>query len=369
MKRTGYNMQSVKTRNRSLVLYMLNEEGAMSRKDISKRMGLTPAAVTKICAELIDENLIYEQGEAKVEDVKAGRREILLNLCLTDKYIFGIHAESDAIVYSVSNLAGQNQYIQTHPFTEDVSEVIRLGQEFLLAHSVDTKTLLGMGVCTIGSVKRDDFGLWKGDNIEAQFEEAFGLPVVIENNVKAFAESELIYGNLHHSSSVLFFKWGPGVGSAIVANGKVFSGNDSGIAEIGHYIVNPNGKQCRCGRRGCLETETSMSVLAQTMMENKEEWHNSQMLKSKVDMVALALMNTATILNTQEVVLFGSMFYNNNIVDSLKQQCKAYANMKFDVDSIRLTENNAGIGYIGPAAICAKRFFYEKEPDIDAKKE
>ena len=361
------NLQSVKAENRSLILYTLCKEGALSRKELAAKLSLTPAAVTKICAALIEKGFIRECGEADASG-KTGRREILLSLCLDDKYCLGINAEKDAVTLSVSTLSGRLVVKKRLPFISDVDKIIELSKEFLAENSQYKRKMAGAGVCIIGSLSEDDFGIWKDEALKSKLEAALGMPVVIKNNVKAFAESELLFGNTKSTGSVLFLKWGPGVGSAIIADGRVFSGNDSSATEIGHYIVNPSGRRCRCGRHGCLETEVSESAILneigtkETLDETLKNCDNDiiNIIDHKINMVALALANTATILNTEHIVLFGTMFNNDFAVDKLKRQCTRY-NSKLSDDMIELSSLNGDVDYIGAAAVCAKKFFFESE--------
>ena len=117
----GLNMQSVKNENRSLILYLLNSYGSLSRKEIASALSLTPAAVTKIAAELIENGLVKECGESQ-ETGRSGRREILLTLCLDDKFVFGIIADKHEITFSYSSLAGDNLLLKRIPFSDDVDE-------------------------------------------------------------------------------------------------------------------------------------------------------------------------------------------------------------------------------------------------------
>ena len=363
----GLNLQSVKTENRSLILYTLNREGKLSRKELAAKLGLTPAAVTKICAALIEQGFIREIGEAE-SDGKSGRREILLELCTDNKLCFGINAEKDAVTLSISTLSGRLVTKKRLPFISDVDEVIRQGRAFLDDNAKYKKRIVGAGVCIIGSLSADDFGIWKEHNLCEKFETAFEMPVVIKNNVKAFAESERIFGANKSGGSVLFLKWGPGVGSAIIANGRVFSGSDASTTEIGHYIVNPAGTRCRCGRFGCLETEASEDVILkeinsdQTLDETLKNCDNHiiNIIDHKIDMVALALTNTATILNVESIVLFGTMFANDFVAQKLARQCVRY-NSNLTEDMINVSSLNADVDYIGAAAVCAKKFFFESE--------
>ncbi|MBE6720184.1 MAG: ROK family transcriptional regulator [Ruminococcaceae bacterium] len=361
------NLQFVKNENRSLILYALAREGDLSRKELAAKLGLTPAAVTKICASLIETGFIREVGEADAAG-KTGRREILLTLGNKDKICFGVNAEKDAVTLSLCTLDGRLVNKKRLPFINDVDEVLRQGVQFLDENAGLKDRIVGTGVCVIGSPDEDDFGIWKEKHLRQKFSDAFDLPVVIENNVKAFAESELIFGSAKSSGSVLFLKWGPGIGSAIVANGRVFSGNDSSATEIGHYIVNPAGRRCRCGRFGCLETEAGEdSILAElgTKLPLDEILKNCDnntvnIIDHKINLVALALTNTATILNTEHIVLFGSMFNNSFVADKLIRQCIRY-NTNLSEDMMEVSLLNGSVDYIGTAGVCAKKFFFESE--------
>ena len=79
MSYTGINLENVKRNNRSAILKLLNDQGAMSRKDIAAALGLTPATVTVICSELIASQVLCELGEAQ-EDRRAGRKKILVGI-------------------------------------------------------------------------------------------------------------------------------------------------------------------------------------------------------------------------------------------------------------------------------------------------
>lgn len=363
----GLNLKSLKSENRSLILYLLNDYGSLSRKEIAAKLSLTPAAVTKICNALIENGFIRELGVVE-EQGKSGRKEVLLGLCLEDKLVLGINAEHNVISYSLSNLKGELINIKRQDFCTDVKTVIRQAENFLKNSGIDRSKVIGAGICIIGALSENDFGVWKDSQLQEKFESALELPVALENNVKAFAQSELIYGKTDNSKSILFLKWGPGIGSSIAAQGRVQSGNDSGIAEIGHYIVNIGGKKCRCGRFGCLETEVSSEVimaeagkgLSLEEIINSKQQNLVYLLEHKIDLVALALSNTATILNAQSIILFGSLFDNEQIIKKLIRQCVRY-NKNFSNDIIKISALNDKREYIGATAICAKKYFFEND--------
>ncbi len=105
MRYQGINLENVKRKNQSAVLRILNDRGAMSRKDIATVMGLTAASVTMICTELLEAGMIVELGEAEGEK-KAGRKKILIDINRGYKKIVCIGIEADETYLSVTDLGG-----------------------------------------------------------------------------------------------------------------------------------------------------------------------------------------------------------------------------------------------------------------------
>jgi len=96
-------------------------------------------------------------------------------------------------------------------------------------------------------------------------EKDFRVPTIITNDANAAAMGEAIYGNATDMKDFVVITLGTGLGSGIVTNGKLVHGFDGFAAELGHVNVNPNGRQCGCGRKGCLETYVSATGLKRTV--------------------------------------------------------------------------------------------------------
>ncbi|MCM1114981.1 MAG: ROK family transcriptional regulator [Clostridium sp.] len=374
MEQNGLNLKEIKSRNISSILYLLNTNHAMSRKDIAAALGLTPAAVTKLCNQLINDGLIEEKGEDTSGSARAGRRKIMLSLRLADYYALCINAELDKITVSVAGLDGKRYESESFYDIKNVGKLLSISERLFEKTAKSKKRFLCTSICVIGSVEKSETGLWDNKYVIKKLEEKIGLPVVMDNNVRAFAVAELIYGHRIYEESVLFLKWGPGIGSAIAANGELLSGSDAGIAEIGHYIINRNGRRCRCNRYGCLETEVSSMAITEELNNRlsfdeiikgyDRDGDISNLIDHKIDLVSIALTNTATILNACKIILFGMVFENNSIAHKLSRQCRRY-NSNFNSDTIELSELNDKITFIGPAALAAKHFFFERNSDND----
>jgi glucokinase len=100
----------------------------------------------------------------------------------------------------------------------------------------------------------------------------YHLPVVITNDANAAALGEMRYGEAKGMQNFVVVTLGTGVGSGIVVNGHLLYGHDGLAGEVGHTVIEPNGRQCRCGRRGCLETYVSSRGICRTMFELLAQW-------------------------------------------------------------------------------------------------
>lgn len=96
----------------------------------------------------------------------------------------------------------------------------------------------------------------------------FDFPhIILTNDANAAAMGEMIYGGAKGMRDFIMITLGTGVGSGIVVNGEMVYGHDGFAGEIGHTIVDPNGRDCGCGRKGCLETYTSAPGIKRTVFE------------------------------------------------------------------------------------------------------
>ena len=93
------------------------------------------------------------------------------------------------------------------------------------------------------------------------------LPSAITNDANAAAIGEMIFGAAKEMKDFVVITLGTGLGSGIVVNGQLVYGADGFAGEIGHTIVDPDGRECGCGRKGCLETYASASGLRRTVYE------------------------------------------------------------------------------------------------------
>ena len=94
----------------------------------------------------------------------------------------------------------------------------------------------------------------------------FGVPVAVGNDVEVAALGEYIYGAGHGFSNFVCVFVGTGIGSGIVQNGRMYTGLTGTAGEVGHMVIEANGRICGCGSRGCLEAYASRTAITRAIM-------------------------------------------------------------------------------------------------------
>lgn len=259
----------------------------MSRTDLARQMELTPAAISKVVKKLISNNLIVEKN---VLFSTGGRPRVALAINKEYKKIIGVNLGAGFMSIVVGNLGGEIIQIEERKFAfKGQGKILELLDEGIMniLRKYDRDSIIGIGLATHGVVNRKKGTViisphfkWKKLEIRRELEKRYGIPVIVENDVRAMLTAEHNYGCAKNMKDFMLLYIKIGIGAAIFLNGKIFEGSNYGAGEIGHFIVNENSNiQCRCGKYGCLETEYSEQALVDKVMWKMEE--NSKREKGK----------------------------------------------------------------------------------------
>lgn len=118
-----------------------------------------------------------------------------------------------------------------------------------------------------GTVEQPPNLNWGTVNVIQEIKKYSSLPSAITNDANAAAIGEMLFGTAKGMKNFVVITLGTGLGSGIVVDGKLVYGADGFAGELGHTIVDPNGRQCGCGRKGCLETYASANGIKRTAFE------------------------------------------------------------------------------------------------------
>lgn len=123
-----------------------------------------------------------------------------------------------------------------------------------------------------------------------------GMLTVVTNDANAAAVGEMIYGGAKGMKDFIVVTLGTGLGSGIVANGELVYGSTGLAGELGHVIVNNGGRECGCGRKGCLETYASATGIKRTAFKLlADSNHDSQFRKYSFDELTAKMITDAAI--------------------------------------------------------------------------
>lgn len=159
-------------------------------------------------------------------------------------------------------------YGEVDDYFRGMSDAVRQ----LLAKMPSGTLLAGVGVGAAngnyftGNIERSTNLKWKGTiPLASLFQQEFGVPCLVTNDANAAALGEMVYGNAVGMKDFLVITLGTGLGSGFVCNGQLLNGHNGIAGELGHTTVNPNGRYCNCGKRGCLETYVSATGIRRTV--------------------------------------------------------------------------------------------------------
>lgn len=159
-------------------------------------------------------------------------------------------------------------YPQPEDFAKEAVAVIRRGLEL-----TDTKlSAIGIGAPSAnyysGSIEFAPNMPWQGIvPLAAMIEQESGVTSLITNDANAAALGEQLFGAAKFMQNFIVVTLGTGLGSGIIVNNELVYGHDGFAGELGHVIIEPDGRLCGCGRKGCLETYVSATGIVNTAKE------------------------------------------------------------------------------------------------------
>lgn len=254
--------------NRRLVLNLLRSRGPMSRAELATSIGLSPATVTFVVSDLIEEGLLIEGQPSKGA---TGRRPVPVEINYSGGLAVGIKLMVGSIECVLTDLATTPLVTRSFPLPdqepETVVEVCRRAVDELLAEAGNPSArITGVGVAVPGFIKDGvclhsyRFG-WNDVPLGQMLAEKVNVPVWLDDDTNAFALAQQLFRLGRHHKTVGALAIGAGIACAVVVDGAVHRGQNGGAGKIGHSIHDPNGPLCECGRHGCLQALFSEPAL------------------------------------------------------------------------------------------------------------
>jgi len=248
------------------ILKQLYFANSLSCAELSLLINKSIPLTTKLLNELIDEGHVAEKGFAVST---GGRRPITYSLKPNTQYTVSVAL--DQFVARIVIMDMHNNFVTpVEKFelplfknAEAVSILIdKIGRVIKKAR-IPLKKIIGIGIGMPGFVdakKGVNYSFLKtpGKSLTEQIHDKIGVPVFIDNDSSLIALAELRFGSSRGKKNAMVVNIGWGIGLGMILNGELFRGNNGFAGEFSHIPLFLNGKLCSCGKRGCLETETSL---------------------------------------------------------------------------------------------------------------
>lgn len=262
--------------NRSRIMRHLYRNGVSSRAQIATALGLTPAAITKITAQLIEAHAIEETGDL---DGKKNRRSIGLALDTAHFHVIGVKFARSLVQIGVFDLTGNQSSLTTLPYVSNDT----IGETIATVHSTieqllhDDPTIVAIGMAVPGPYLRNNGHTavvssmqgWRAINFIDEFANSFTVPVFIEQDARAGVLANSLFDpNSNGEPNLAYYLVGEGVGLGVIDHGRIINGALGTATEIGHVSIDVNGKPCDCGNIGCLECYCSTPAIHQMLIDN-----------------------------------------------------------------------------------------------------
>ncbi|WP_151481699.1 ROK family transcriptional regulator [Streptomyces albicerus] len=264
------------------VLELLRKHGPLSRAELGARSGLSRTTLYDIVAGLVGSGTVVA-GTPHVEVRKRGRPVEKLSLNPAAGEAVGIDFARRAVHVAAVNFAHEVIGSASEAHASDLSWPERVdiagrllatlatgssddsaggGRGRKAAVHLDALSAIGVGVVgpttDPGSENAHAQGI---DGLPDLLRKRFGVPVLLDNNTRLAALAEAVWGAAADSSDVLYLRLSHGVGGGLVVGGALHRGRYGLSGEFGHITVDPAGRQCECGKTGCLETRASLDAV------------------------------------------------------------------------------------------------------------
>ena len=287
--------------NEALVLRSIRQHGPSTRGELSQHMGVTFPTVGKAVGSLLEARLLEE-----FDDVMAGpgRPAKRLRLSREQSQIVGVTVDVQTCEVAAAGFDGvlREDTKQSFATPQSYDKLLAAIVERVKSVRTDDVPILCVGVSVVGLVdyRRQEIRLaanlpfLAGKKLSQDLSERLDADCALVHDSHALCLAEYVYGEASDLDSFAVFDMSAGIGLGVMVNHLFLTGHSGFAGEMGHIPFAPNGRQCHCGRRGCLETVASEWALLERISERFErpiDFAEAMSLARKGDKMVRAELN------------------------------------------------------------------------------
>ena len=355
----------VKKLNKNRIFRLIYSSDKISRQEIADQLGLSLPTVNQNLKMLMEENLIEYIGNFTST---GGRRAQAITINNNARKAVSVNIKADYINVDVVGLKGQIIYSmtvkahfsKTNAYIEKLADAVKHAAAYACTDSTE---ILGVGITVPGILDEDKQVLISAPPLKAKNYNlaklilAIDYPAIVMNDARAEAYADHWFNGKPEDEKI-YIMLAEGVGGAYINASAIRNGVHNRGGEFGHMVIHPDGKQCLCGKKGCLEAYVSEKVLSSEVNTSLEDFFalaeqgkssNVNVLNEYMDNLALGINNIYTMMDC-DIVLGGTVApYLKKYEDSIKERLVKDYSFDTDAEYLRIADGSRRRAELGAA--------------------
>lgn len=365
----------MKKSNRLSALALLHRDGALSRVEITKRLGCDGTTVTHIIRDLQEEGLIRPSGTNKSP---RGRPRQLLELAPDSRLAIGLSVDPRSVTGVSCDLTGAVKVREQVLYDDAISRKrfikVLMDMTDRLLKNVDEAKLVGLGLGTTGLLsvperivrKAAYFPATENIDFTALFKERCGVvPTIMDKSCAKGVCAIWRDREIADLSKFILLDIGVGIGCVIGLKGELYAREGEPMGEFGHSVYDPNGELCMCGNRGCLETLASTVAIERQarlgfgdesidfeFIVNQYKQRDERVVEivdKAADWMGIAVANLINFLTPDRLILSGTLLelgenYVNRLFENVERLTFPIFRRNVHVEVAQVDEVDAAVG-------------------------
>ncbi|WP_425954930.1 ROK family transcriptional regulator [Xylanimonas sp. McL0601] len=343
------SQSSLREANRSRIIDAVKQFGGLTQVELAAATGLSTATVSTIVKELAVAGVVETETTSR-----SGRRALRVTLARQAGLVAGIHVGPRSLSVALGDLAHDVVAEQTLPLPADHRADTTLDRAALLVVDLldrvgtDLDELLTLGVAMAAPVDpatglltvRGALRGWEDTPVAQVLSKRLARPVHVDADATLGALAEHRLGAGRHVQDLLYVRLSYGTSAGLVLGGRPHRGGSGAAGQLGHVQVDPAGPVCRCGNRGCLDTEVGENALLDLVrpalgevtlrdlvrLARGGDPGSRRVLEDAANRVGQAAATIVTVLDPQLVVVGGELAQAGAIVvEALGESVRRHA--------------------------------------------
>lgn len=362
----GMNNIDVRKENQKKIWDCILETEEISNKEIAQNLGLTFPTVNQSIQYFLEKGLLFETGK---QESTGGRKPKLYKANLDKYYSIGLDITKNHVNISIVDLSGKVRYNSRIQKKYVHSSVDTLEYATFLSELVDTTIdqqvkeaqILGVGISVPGIVNSSGEVLLQSHILEEKnvpisyYNASMKYPSFMINDANAGGFAEL---RAHKElDNVVFFSLSNSVGGSIYIGNQTIYGNNMQSGEIGHMCIHPNGKECYCGKKGCLDAYCAAHLLSDLthgsleafFLQVEENPEFAKIWDAYLSNLAIAINNAKMVLDVNVIVGGYVGSYMEPYLPILRERVRELCTFDTDGSFILATKHKVEAASIGAA--------------------